>query len=76
MGPIMMYSSVSYLISILSIVLAVFRFMALYDLYSSCIPGSNVLFLVLSIIFSFTEPFFIFACRNRDDGMPPRRVYP
>ena len=76
MGPIMMYSSVSYLISILSIVLAVFRFMALYDLYSSCIPGSNVLFLVLSIIFSFTEPFFIFACRDRDDGMPPRRVYP
>ena len=49
-------------------------YMAMYDLYSSCSPENNVLFLVLSIIFRVTEPFFIFFNRNSDKGMPPRRV--
>jgi len=52
---------------------AVFRFMALYDLYTSCDPRNSVIYLVLSILFPVTEPFFIFFNRNRDEGMPPRR---
>ena len=60
----------------LVIVTAVFRYMALYDLYLSCDPENAVLFLVLSIIFSVTEPFFIFFNREKDKGMPPRRVRP
>lgn len=63
----------SNLLSILSVVILVFRSMALYDLYSSCTPRDKVLFLVLGILFSVAEPFFIFACRNKDEGMPPRR---
>ena len=47
--------------------------MCLSDLYTSCNPDSSVLFLVLSIILSFTAPFLMFACRNKDLGMPPRR---
>ena len=47
--------------------------MALYDVYTSCTPQNNVVFLVLSILFSVTEPFFLFFNRNRDDGMPPRK---
>ena len=58
---------------ILAIVTLVFRSMALYDLYTSCTPDNNVLFLVLSIFFGVTEPAFIFFSRNRDDGMPPRK---
>ena len=60
----------------ISIATAVVRYMALYDIYTSCTPGNNVLFLVLSIIFSVTEPFFLFFTRNKDDGMPPRKQEP
>lgn len=55
---------------------AVVRYMAMYDIYTSCTPKNNVIFLVLSIIFSITEPFFLFFTRNKDDGMPPRRQEP
>lgn len=53
---------------------AVIYYMAMYDLYTSCSPENNVLFLVMSIIFRVTEPFFIFFNRNNDKGMPPRKV--
>lgn len=52
---------------------AVLKFMALYDVYTSCDPQNNVVYLVLSILFSFTQAIFLFLCRNKDDGMPPRR---
>lgn len=53
---------------------AILYYMSMYDLYTSCAPENNTLFLVLSIIFRVTEPFFIFFNRNNDKGMPPRRV--
>ena len=56
-----------------AIAAAVLRFMALYDIYTSCDPANNTVYLVLSILFSFTQAIFLFLCRNRDDGMPPRR---
>jgi len=52
----------------------VVRYIALYDLYTSCEPDNNVLFLVLGIFFSITEPIFIMVCRKKDKGMPPRRA--
>lgn len=55
---------------------AVFGYIALYHLYMSCNPNNGVLFLVLSIIFGITQPFFLFACRNKDLGMPPRKPEP
>ena len=60
---------------LLGIVIAywVFRFMALYDVYKSMEPENAVLFLVLSILFRITEPFFLFFSRNKDGGMPPRK---
>jgi len=64
---------VSLILSVLAILLLVFRSMALYDLYTSCSPENNVLFLVLSLLVSVTEPFFIFFSRNLDKGMPPRK---
>ena len=60
----------------ISIAYCVFRFMALYDVYRSLEPENAVLFLVLSILFGFTRAIFLFLCRNRDDGMPPRRDQP
>ena len=56
-----------------AIAAAIIRYMALYDLYSSCDPDNKTVFLVIGILFGITEPVFLFLCRNRDDGMPPRR---
>jgi len=72
-GPVITAACVSLPIFALSIASAVIRYMALYDVYTSMDPSNNVLFLVLSIFFGVTEPFFLFFNRNRDDGMPPRK---
>ena len=55
-----------------SLAYAIFYYMAMYDLYTSVNPPYNVVFLVLSIIFRVTEPFFVFFNRKKDGGMPPR----
>ena len=60
----------------LAIAVAVIRYISMYDLYTSCNPQNNVLFLVLSIVFTVTEPFFVFFLRKKDEGMPPRRSAP
>ena len=63
-------------VAIMGLVLLVLDAMALYDLYTSCEPGNNVLYLVLSLIpaiNSITRPLFLFLCRDKDGGMPPRR---
>ena len=59
---------------VLSMVMLVFLYIALYDLYNSCEPSNAVLYLVLTIFFSVVLPFFLFACRIKDLGMPPRRA--
>ena len=50
--------------------LVVISFIALHDVYVSCDPKNAVLFLVLSIVFAVTQPFFLFACRKKDLGFP------
>lgn len=62
--------------SALEIAVFVFWQICLYDYYRSCNPNNAVLFLVLGIVFGFLVPFFIFACRKKDGGMPPRREIP
>lgn len=57
----------------ITIAIKVIHFMAMYDIYTSCTPKNNVIFLVLSILFSITEPFFLFFTREKDEGMPPRK---
>ena len=60
----------------IAIVMMVFTYIACYDLFASCHPDNAAMFLVLSIFFNVTLPFFIFAVRNKDLGMPPRRQQP
>lgn len=68
--PAMLLAVAIYALAILAVV---FQYIALYDIFRSCDPGNAVLFLVLSIVLSVTLPFFVFACRNKDFGMPRRR---
>lgn len=59
-----------------TIALCIIRYMALFDVYRSLDPANAVLYLVLSILFSPTEPFFLFFNREKDLGMPPRKQQP
>lgn len=59
-----------------SIAAIVYQYLAVYDLFRSCEPDNAVLFLVLSILFGFLEPIFLFIGRKKDLGMPPRKPQP
>ena len=76
LGPLVGIAGLALPMAGISIAFAVVRFMALYDVYRSMDPSNSVLFLVLSILFGVTEPFFLFYNRNMDLGMPPRREEP
>ena len=76
MGPVIGMLGVCVPMAGVSIAYIVIRFMALYDVYTSLDPKNSVVFLVLSIFFQVTEPFFLFFCRNKDAGMPPRKQQP
>ncbi len=75
-GPLMGILGLCLPMAGIGIATAVIRYMAMYDIYTSCTPKNNVIFLVLSIIFGITEPFFLFFTRNMDEGMPPRQQEP
>lgn len=57
----------------LAIILLVYEYITYFDLYKSCEPNNAVLYLVLSILFTVTLPVFMFTCRKKDLGMPPRK---
>lgn len=73
MGPVLGLLGMCVPLVGVAIAHAILYYMALYDVYTSCDPNNNVMFLVLSIVFNVTKPFFLFFSRNKDDGMPPRR---
>ena len=76
MGPLMGVVGLCLPMAGVAIAYAVIYYMALYDVFKSLDPSNCVLFLVLSIVFNVTEPFFLFFNRNKDQGMPPRRPDP
>jgi predicted PurR-regulated permease PerM len=51
---------------ILPIAWAIYVFAAVYRLYKLYKPGSAVLYLILSIIFSILQPIFMFTMRNNE----------
>lgn len=73
-APAIAIVAVYFALTVIAIVMTVFQYIACYDLFVSCSPNNGVLFLVLSILINITLPFFIFALRNKDGGMPPRRT--
>jgi len=75
-GPLMGILGLALPLCAVVIALCVIRYMALYDIYRSLDPANAVLYLVLSILFSPTEPFFLFFNREKDLGMPPKKRQP
>ena len=75
-GPLMGILGVLLPVAGVTIAACVIRYMALYDVYRSLDPSNAVLYLILSILFNPTEPFFLFFNREKDLGMPPRKQRP
>ena len=73
LAPMLWVLGIFLVVWVLAVINTVFLYVCLYDLYASCNPDYKVLFLVLSILFNVTMPFIVFACREKDDGMPPRK---
>lgn len=61
---------------VVAVVLTVFQYICLHNLYASCDPKNKTLYTVLSILLNVTLPFFVFICRKQDQGMPPRKKTP
>ena len=61
---------------VVGIISMVFQYVCYYDLFQSCNPDSSATLLVLGIFFSFLLPYFVFAVRKKDLGMPPRKSQP
>ena len=68
------FTAVSSVEGVVALVCMVFHYLTVYDLYKSCTKRYSVLYLVLSIVFKFLEPVLLFLCRDKEEGMPPRRV--
>ena len=64
----------SLLYSGVSVAYAVIYYIALHNLYASCMPNVSTLFLLLSIFVSGLSPFLVFACRKKDGGMSATRL--
>ena len=73
-APLLTMGGVSIVMFVVAIVGTVFQYNAYYDLFASSNPDNAVLFLVLSIFVNVTLPFFVFASRKKDLGMPPRKT--
>lgn len=67
-----LYSAVG-ISGLLGLAHRVISWLSLYDLYRSSKPWNATVFLVLSILIEPTRPFFLFACRNYDEGMLPEK---
>ena len=72
MGGLLGLLGLAVALFVVAIVRTVIHYVAGYDLYTAASGRYGVVFLVLSIFFSFLEPYLVFFIRNQDDGMPPR----
>lgn len=54
----------------LSVIYLIQYYKALFDLFRSSDPDRSMMYLMLSIFVQFPLPFFMYACRSKDDGMP------
>ena len=73
-GSVFGISVVLLLMSALSIAMVILQYICLYDLFTSCDPSNNITYLILSIFLGFLQPVLLFICRNKDEGMPPRKA--
>ena len=59
-----------------AVVYSINYYKSMFDLFRSCDPDKSLIYLLVSIFASFPMPFFVYSCRNKDLGMPPRHDAP
>lgn len=64
---------VSLALVVLAILRTVFFYISLYDVFQSTDLRNSKLYLILSIVVSNIHALFLFLCRNKENGMPPRK---
>ena len=64
---------VCYAVVAVAVVQTVMQFKAYFDLFRSCDPDKSLIYLLVSIFAGFPMPFFVYSCRDKDLGMPPRK---
>ena len=70
MGMLMM---IPYFVLIpLAVLVSILSYKCYSDLFRSCDPDKSLVYLLVSIFTSYPLPFFLYSCRNKDLGMPPR----
>lgn len=74
-GVAVIYLALFVFIAIAAIV-SVFQYMAYFDLFRSSDPKKSLPYLLVSIFATYPLPFFVYSCRNKDLGMPPRTDEP
>ena len=57
----------------LIVLYSILYYKSYYDLFRSCDPDKSLVYLLVSIFASFPLPFFLYSCRDKDLGMPPRQ---
>lgn len=76
-GVLLLLCLLSLPMVVLSIVHAVFFYMAVYDVFRSCEPSNSTLYLVLSLVGNVVVDgaccIFLILCKDKDLGMPPRK---
>lgn len=65
--------AVCFMLVAVSVAYMIVYYMAMWDYFQSCDPQRAKLFFLLSVLVTYPQPFFMFACREKDFGMPPRR---
>ena len=79
LSPLMIAMILCLVMSGLAIALLVITYIALYDLFRSSDPARATVYLMLSIVLSIVgvggivQAIFVFNCRGKDFGMPPRQ---
>ena len=72
--PSVLLLAAALVMMIIAVIMTVYQYICYYNLFQSCNPDNSATFLVLSIFFSFLLPFFVFALRKKDLGMPPKKT--
>lgn len=65
----------TFLLMLSALAFAIIKYIALWRVYASFDGKNAVLFTVLSVLFNFLEPVFLFVIRNNQPNFAPLGIY-
>lgn len=78
LGALLLMVLLALVVAVAGIIITVYTYMALYDVFCSCEPKNGTLYTVLSLVvgmfISGAHCIFLMLCKDKDLGMPPRKT--